>query len=52
MKCTLKNRIYVEHSNNMIHRSFKALDKIYDQKIESLKGFIDLAFSVMSIMKL
>ncbi len=52
MKCTLKNRIYVEHSNNMIHRSFKALDKIYDRKIESLKGFIDLAFSVMTIMKL
>ena len=51
MKNTLTNRIYVEHTNNAIHRSFKRLDKIFDRKIESFEGFIDLAFSIITLMK-
>jgi hypothetical protein len=50
MKNVLKNRIFIEHVNNVIHRSFKRLDKIYDRKINSFKGFIELAFSVITLM--
>ena len=51
MKNVLNHRIYIEHINNVIHRSFKRLDKIFDRKIESFKGFIDLAFSIITLMK-
>lgn len=47
MKDVLNNRIIVEHSNSILHRSFKRLNKIYDRKIESLNGFIKLAIICM-----
>jgi len=50
MKETLKDRIYIEHFNSTIHRSFKRLDKIFDKSLETFRGFMDLALCVI-IMK-
>lgn len=47
MKETLKNRIEVEHFNSILHRSYKRLDKIYDKSLNTFKGFIDLALSII-----
>lgn len=52
MKNILTKRIYIEHFNSIIHRSFKRLDKIYDKTLTSFNGFIDLALSIVINRKL
>jgi len=51
MKKELNNRIKIEHFNSIYHRSYKRLSKIYDRKISNYNGFVNIAFSVMTICK-
>lgn len=51
MKLALKHRITIEHTNNLIHRSFKRLDKVYDKSYKTLLGFIYLAFATITLWK-
>ena len=45
----LKNRIYVEHSYNLLKRTYKRIDKFYERNIDNYLGFIKLANSIMII---
>ena len=49
IKVALKKRIIVEHTNSILHRSFKKLDKIYDRSINTYNGFVMLATICMII---
>lgn len=51
MKLVLKHRITIEHTNNLIHRSFKRLDKVYDKSYTTLLGFIYIAFATIALWK-
>lgn len=52
MKEILKDRIYVEHFNSTLHRSYKRLDKIFDKSLNTFKTFIDIALSIIILQKL
>lgn len=43
MKDILTKRIIIEHTNSILHRSFKRLDKIYDKSFSTFEPFIQLA---------
>lgn len=43
MKDALKKRIKVEHTNSILHRSFKRLSAVYDRSMKTFNGFIELA---------
>lgn len=47
MKQSLKNRIVVEHSNNLLHRSFKRLMIVYDKSLKTFNRFVELAIICM-----
>jgi hypothetical protein len=49
IKEALNKRIIVEHTNSILHRSFKRLDKIYDRSIYTYNGFVMLATVCMII---
>ena len=49
IKEALNKRIIVEHTNSILHRSFKRLDKIYDISIYTYNGFVMLATVCMII---
>ena len=52
IKNVLNNRIFIEHVNNVVHRSYKKLSKIFDKSTETFNAFIDLAFSIITLQKL
>jgi hypothetical protein len=52
MKESLKERIYIEHFNSILHRSYKRLDKIYDKTLKTFSSFINIALSVIILRKL
>lgn len=49
MANALKERITIEHTNSIIHRSFKRIDKVFDKSKYSFNGFVELAFICMII---
>lgn len=49
IKAALKKRIIIEHTNSILHRSFKRLSKIYDRSIYTYNGFVMLATVCMII---
>lgn len=49
MKEALKLRIRVEHTNSILHRSFKRLNTVYDRSMNTFNGFIELAIICMII---
>ena len=51
MKQLLKNRIVIEHTNSIIHRSFKRIHQIYEKTKNSYDAFIKLALICMIIRK-
>jgi len=51
MKQLLKNRIVIEHTNSIIHRSFKRIHQIYEKTKNSYDAFIKLALRCMIIRK-
>ncbi len=51
MKQLLKNRIIIEHTNSIIHRSFKRIHQIYEKPKISYDAFIKLAIICMIIRK-
>ena len=51
MKQLLKNRIVIEHTNSIIHRSFKKIHQIYEKTKNSYDAFIKLALICMIIRK-
>jgi hypothetical protein len=51
MKQLLKNRIVIEHTNSIIHRSFKRIHQIYEKTKNSDDAFIKLALICMIIRK-
>ena len=52
MEEVLSKRIYIEHFNSKIHRSYKRLDKIFDKSISIFKSFVDIALSIILIQNL
>lgn len=52
LKEILNKRIYVEHFNSTIHRSYKRLDKINDKSLKIFKSFMDLALAIIINQKL
>ena len=52
MEEVLSKRIYIEHFNSKIHRSYKRLDKIFDKSISIFKSFVDIALSIIIIQNL
>lgn len=52
MKEILNKRIYVEHFNSTIHRSYKRLDKINDKSLKIFESFMNLALAVIINQKL
>ena len=51
MKQILKNRIVIEHTNSIIHRSFKKVHQIYEKTKNCYDAFIKLAIVCMIIRK-
>lgn len=51
MKETLKTRIKVEHTNSILHRSFKRLGVVYDRSMKTFNRFIELAIICIIISK-
>jgi hypothetical protein len=49
MKQLLKNRIIIEHTNSIIHRSYKRIHQIYEKTKISYDAFIKLAIICMII---
>jgi len=45
----LNRRIYVEHTNSILHRSFKRFSQIYDRKKSSYDGFVQIAICAMLV---
>ena len=51
MKNALKYRICVEHTNSVLHRSFKRFNKVYDKSMQTYNAFVELAIICMIIHK-
>jgi hypothetical protein len=49
MEEALKLRIRVEHTNSILHRSFKRLNTVYDRSMNTFNSFIELAIICLII---
>ncbi len=47
----LKNRIIIEHTNSIMHRSFKRIHQIYEKTKNSYDAFVKLAIICIIIRK-
>jgi len=45
----IKNRIHIEHTNSIIHRSYKKIDQLYDRNINTLNAYMKLTITIMII---